>query len=129
MLRCVLFPRVWRKKGGELLYAGPSKNIQLSSTGTVVHVRDLFHSWPVRRKQQTSASANYTASLTNKLKKIIETYAIANPSVSFSLVDLERLRMDTPAAGRALLLSIPRSSSMAASYGKVFGKQLAKVGK
>jgi DNA mismatch repair protein MutL len=64
--------------------------------GTTVEVSDLFFNVPARRKFLNSPAGELRAAL-----RMLEAYALANPSVAFRLVVDERTRFDWPATADA----------------------------
>ncbi|CAH1757084.1 3095_t:CDS:10 [Entrophospora sp. SA101] len=71
-------------KGGNRLQYGPTRNSKRKIPGTVVIIRDLFYSYPVRRKYK---SANAMINDLESVKRTINVMALIHPNVTFTLVD------------------------------------------
>ncbi|CAG8461839.1 17223_t:CDS:10 [Dentiscutata heterogama] len=71
-------------KGGLRLQLGPTRNSERAKPGTIAIIRDLFYTYPVRRKMQ---SVNTITNELENVKKAVEILALINPQVAFTLVD------------------------------------------
>lgn len=78
-----------RVEGGDVVERG----LVARETGTTVEVRDLFHNTPARRKFLNSATGELRAAI-----RMVESYALARPSVGWRLVVDGRERFGWPAA-------------------------------
>ncbi|CAG8632555.1 394_t:CDS:2, partial [Cetraspora pellucida] len=99
-------------KGGLRLQLGPTRNSERAKPGTIAIIRDLFYTYPVRRKQQ---SVNTLANELENVKKAVEILALINPQVAFTLVDAS---MDSKIVNtRKTSSSIPIISTFRQLYG------------
>lgn len=104
------------------MYFGPAKHYSRGKPGTVVHVRDLFYKWPVRRKQIDGSSSHRT-STTGHIVRAMQCLAIINPEVSFTVTDLDK----SSETGSEPIWSIPRTGTLEGAFSHVIGKQNAGV--
>ncbi|KAF9911328.1 DNA mismatch repair protein [Lobosporangium transversale] len=77
-------------KGGEKLFCGPSSKSPRYIHGTTISVRDLFYKFPVRQRYWSEASISKLDLELEKVKRSIEALALANPKISFIVVDMMR---------------------------------------
>ncbi|MFI5370025.1 MAG: DNA mismatch repair endonuclease MutL [Candidatus Eisenbacteria bacterium] len=90
--------------GGEVVERGPAAR----APGTTVEVRDLFFNTPARRKFLHSPAGELRAAI-----RLVETYGLGYPEVSFRITVDERERLDWPAAsGRGLAALRERAAMM-----------------
>ncbi|CAG8481795.1 35105_t:CDS:10, partial [Racocetra persica] len=101
-------------KGGLRLQLGPTRNSKRAKPGTITIIRDLFYTYPVRRKQQ---SVNTLANELENVKKAVEILALINPQVAFTLVDAS---MDSKIVNtRKTSSPIPAISTFRQLYGNL----------
>ncbi|CAG8487786.1 23819_t:CDS:10 [Dentiscutata erythropus] len=98
--------------GGLRLQLGPTRNSERAKPGTIAIIRDLFYTYPVRRKMQ---SVNTIANELENVKKAVEILALINPQVAFTLVDasIDRKIVNTRKASS----TIPTISTFRQLYG------------
>ncbi|CAG8569636.1 14558_t:CDS:10, partial [Funneliformis mosseae] len=75
-------------KGGQRLQYGPTR-CRRRKSGTIIIIRDLFYTYPVRRKH---LSENKFINELENVKKSVESLALINPQVTFTLIDALRDR-------------------------------------
>ncbi|CAG8622153.1 24276_t:CDS:10 [Cetraspora pellucida] len=109
-------------KGGLRLQLGPTRNSERAKPGTIAIIRDLFYTYPVRRKQQ---SVNTLANELENVKKAVEILALINPQVAFTLVDAS---MDSKIVNtRKTSSPIPIISTFRQLYGASLAQNLESV--
>ncbi|KAL7312159.1 hypothetical protein PS15m_007956 [Mucor circinelloides] len=107
----------WRdgKMVGEV---SASRHTRKNRSGTNVVVRDLFYKFPVRRRQITSSSSSYQqVVIFESLKRLITTFAISFPHISFSLVDNAR---------SIKLLTLKKTSSTLQTFKQILSQDVTR---
>ncbi|CAO0800988.1 unnamed protein product [Mucor circinelloides] len=95
-----------------------SRHTKKTRSGTNVVVRDLFYKFPVRRRQITSSSSSYQqVVIIESLKRLIATFAISFPHVSFSLVDNAR---------GMKLLTLKKTSSTLQTFKQILSQDVTR---
>ncbi|KAF9430589.1 DNA mismatch repair protein [Podila epigama] len=77
-------------KGGDKLFCGPSSKILRFHHGTTVSVRDLFYKFPVRQRHWSEATGAKIDIEVDRVKRTVETLALINPSVAFTMTDMAK---------------------------------------
>ncbi|KAG0215914.1 DNA mismatch repair protein, partial [Mortierella sp. GBA43] len=103
-------------KGGERIFYGPSSESPRYNYGTTVSVRDLFYKAPVRQKRWSEASASKIDQEVDKVKRAVETMALATPRVSFTVIDT---------AKDAKVMSCRKVDTIMERITAIFGQSLA----
>ncbi|KAK4511738.1 uncharacterized protein ATC70_007282 [Mucor velutinosus] len=95
-----------------------SKHTRKNRSGTNVVVRDLFYKFPVRRRQITDSSSSYQqVVISESVKRLITTFAILFPHVSFNLVDNAR---------NIKLLTLKKTSSTIQTFKQILNQDITK---
>ncbi|KAL9559961.1 hypothetical protein MBANPS3_000181 [Mucor bainieri] len=95
-----------------------SKHTSRNRSGTNVVVRDLFYKFPVRRRQITDSSSSYQqVVIIESVKRLITTFAILFPFVSFSLVDNAR---------SIKLLNLKKTNSTIHTFKQILNQDMTK---
>ncbi|KAH7105604.1 hypothetical protein BKA62DRAFT_690292 [Auriculariales sp. MPI-PUGE-AT-0066] len=112
-------------KGGKCLHTGRSLRWRLPSgqSGTIVSVRDAFYNMPVRRVSHPKAPRTLEL-----VKREIESYALACPSVAFSLENGSAgiSGGSTFERDSSKVLVIPATHSCLATFRRLYGRALAE---
>ncbi|GAN00873.1 mismatch repair-related protein [Mucor ambiguus] len=111
------FEGFWRdgKMVGEVCV---SKHTRKNRSGTNVVVRDLFYKFPVRRKKITASSSSYQqVVIFESVKRLVTTFAILFPHVSFNLVDNAR---------GIKLLTLKATSSTIQTFKQILNQDITK---
>ncbi|KAG0335745.1 DNA mismatch repair protein [Podila horticola] len=77
-------------KGGDKLFCGQSNKFPRFHHGTTVSVRDLFYKFPVRQRYWSEATSAKVDFEVDRVKRAVETLALVNPDVAFSMVDVAK---------------------------------------
>jgi DNA mismatch repair protein MLH3 len=105
-------------KGGKCLYNGPSVRWRRETPGTVLYIRDAFFNLPIRRLSHPSPTKTYEL-----LRQEIDTYALAFPSVAFSLTMENN---ESTSVAKEKTYRIPRTSSVLTTFRRLFSRALAE---
>ncbi|GBB86425.1 hypothetical protein RclHR1_12870007 [Rhizophagus clarus] len=101
-------------KGGKRLQCGPTRSSKRKKPGTIIIIRDLFYTYPVRRKYISENA--FTNELEN-VKKSIESLALVHPQVTFTLVD---------ASNDIKIVTTRRTATSISTFRQLFGSSLAQ---
>jgi DNA mismatch repair protein MutL len=95
-LTCFSSPRDNPRQGGKILFeAGVQQShtpYEDSTSGTKIYIRDLFYNTPARLKFVRSQAAEK-----NSLKKIIQAFLLAHPTIQFTVKWDDKAKMIYPA--------------------------------
>ncbi|RIA92058.1 hypothetical protein C1645_766016 [Glomus cerebriforme] len=100
-------------KGGQRLQYGPTRSSKRKKPGTIIIIRDLFYTYPVRRKH---LSENDFINELENVKKSVESLALINPQVTFTLVD---------ASKDSKIVTTRKATSSISTFRQLFGSSLA----
>lgn len=106
-------------KGGKRLYHGPSVRWRRETPGTVACIRDAFYNLPVRRLSHPSPTRTM-----DLIRQEVEKYAVVFPEVEFTIEDIHASKV---ASNEERIIRIPKTSSMLASFRRLFGRALVEV--
>ncbi|KAG0033929.1 DNA mismatch repair protein [Podila clonocystis] len=77
-------------KGGDKLFCGQSTKFPRFHHGTTVSVRDLFYKFPVRQRYWSEATTVKMDFEVDRVKRAVETLALINPEVAFTLTNVAK---------------------------------------
>ncbi|KAF9287113.1 DNA mismatch repair protein [Mortierella antarctica] len=77
-------------KGGDKLFCGQSNKFPRFHHGTTVSVRDLFYKFPVRQRYWSEATHAKVDFEVDRVKRAVETLALINPEVTFTMIDVAK---------------------------------------
>ncbi|CAI2175500.1 1264_t:CDS:10 [Funneliformis geosporum] len=101
-------------KGGQRLQYGPTRSSRRKKPGTIIIIRDLFYTYPVRRKH---LSENKFINELENVKKSVESIALINPQVTFILIDALRDRK---------IVTTRKVTNSISTFRQLFGSSLAQ---
>ncbi|CAB4429445.1 unnamed protein product [Rhizophagus irregularis] len=101
-------------KGGQRLQCGPTRSSRRKKPGTIIIIRDLFFTYPVRRKH---LSENGFINELENVKKSVESLALIHPQVTFTLVD---------ASNDSKIVTTKKATTNISTFRQLFGSSLAQ---